>query len=123
MSNNLLFKVQPTLSIDSVETDLNNYEISKSYTTYNETTAVLAGTTGAATSLSLTSPASLPATATFIELQSDQELSFLFNNTTGATVTTLTNVKYLAGEYVAHTMSIENANTDDANIKWRIYTT
>jgi len=123
MSNTLIFKVKPTLSVDSVEQNLTNYEIDKTYTTFNEVNAVIAGTTGAATSLSLPSPATLPASACFIELISDQELSFVFDITTGTSTTTFTKVKYLAGDFKAKTISAQNAGTTAANITYRIYTT
>lgn len=123
MSNSLIYKVQPTLSVDSVQNDLVNYEITNTYTTKNEKIAVIAGTTGSAITLDLPSPASLPATATFVELISDQDLTITFNTTTGATTQEIADVKYLAGHFLAHSFVASNANTTEANITWRNYTT
>lgn len=123
MSNSLVYKVQPTEIINDVNNNLQNYEIDYSYTTKKECNTVIAGTTGAAVSLSLPSATSLPTTAPFIELRSDQNLSFIFNTTTGATTTTLTNIKYFAGNLLAHSMSVTNANATAANVYYGIYST
>lgn len=123
MSNSLIFKVQPTESIDNVERDKPNYQVSNTYTKVREISSIILGTTGAATTLSLPSDTSLPSAAQFVQLQSDQDLSITFNNTTGVSTITMANIKYISGDYTAHSFVASNANTADANIVWSIYST
>jgi len=118
MSNSLIFKVQPTLSIDSVETDLNNYQITEEYTTRYGVTSTVAGSG----TLVLPGPTSLPSTIPFIELVTDNDdIDLTFKDAGAATITSLTDINYLAGNFKGYDFSITNNGVDDAEITWRIY--
>ena len=118
MSDSLIFKVQPTLSLDSVETDLNNYDYTKAFTSYYEYRATIAASGGSPVDLNLPSPSSLPTNSCFIELIADDSISLTYNN--GSSVT-MEDIQYIAGEFKAHSFVASNSNSDSVEIIWRFY--
>lgn len=120
MSNYLIMKYQPTLSINSVETDLLNYDYAKEYTNYYEFTATIAGTTSTAVEQSLPSPTSLPTGSCFIELTSDSDIYLKFNN--GSSIT-LSKIQSLTGDIKGYNFIAGNENLDSVNITWRCFYT
>jgi hypothetical protein len=128
MDNNIIFKVSPVLLNDGVEFDLKNYEVIEQYTEYIEFTSLISGTsTGTTTTLSLPAPLFSNTKSVFIELVTDNEISFTFNNgiTDPASATeetvNLSRLKYLSGSFVGHNFVVSTKSIDDTNITWRIY--
>jgi hypothetical protein len=117
MSNSLVYKVQPTLIVNDVNNNLQNYEVDYSYTKTFSQTAALA----AAGTLALASPTTLPATVPFVELISDYAVDLSFVDASAATITSLTSINYFAGNIKGYSFSITNNTTYTANIQWRIY--
>ena len=118
MSDIAIYKVQPTLSLDSVEVDLLNKEVSYTYTSRYELTAAVAGSG----TLNLPGPTSNPSTTPFIELISDNDdIDFTFYDASAAAITSLTDINYLSGNFQGYDFSITNSGSDTANITWRIY--
>lgn len=118
MSNYLVFKAMETKSIDSVETDLPNYEISQEYTNFKEISAVIANTSG---TLDLGTPETLPSTTPFIVIISDQPVNLSYKTTGAAVVDTDISIYYLAGNKKGYDFALANTGAIDANIIFRAY--
>lgn len=115
MSNDLNFQVSAAQIVNSVQTDIMPYEVSKTYTSFYETVVSTTGT------VSLPGLSAVPSTAPFLEMISDQEVTFAFSATTGPVTITLTNVKYLAGNFKGYNFTATNGGATAANITWRVY--
>jgi hypothetical protein len=107
-------KYQPTLSIDSVEQDLQNYEYTRKFDNYFE----FKGSVAASSSFSLPSPSSLPSNACFIELISGDVVSLSFNNSSSVTLTKIQNI---SGNFTAYNFSVFNASSEAILITWRCF--
>lgn len=117
MSNYLIFKAIETKSIDTLETNLPNYEITQSYTNYKEITATIL----ASGTLDLGDPETLQSTIPFVVLISDTPVDLTFKDSLAATITSLKTINYLAGNIKGYSFSLTNSSTISANITYRIY--
>lgn len=117
MANYLIFKGKETKSIDSVQYDLPNYEVTQLYTNFKEITASIASSG----TLDLGTPETLPSTTPFIVLISDQEVDLAFVDADDATIDSLTNIYYIAGNFKGYNFNLTNNSSETANITFRIY--
>jgi hypothetical protein len=116
-TNALIYKVQPTLIINDVNNNLQNYEIDYNYETYSyQYNTIITGEI-----LILSSPTTLQATIPFVELISDYPVDLSFMDDTSTVITSLKSVKYFAGNIKGYNFSLTNNQLQTTTIKWSIY--
>jgi hypothetical protein len=117
MLNSLVYKVQPTLIVNDVNNNLQNYEIDYDYTTYFSQNFVL----NVAQTLIVASPTTLQTTIPFVVLISDYPVNLTFTDDSGNIITSLKSINYFSGNIKGYNFSLTNNQLQSINVKWSIY--